>query len=473
MSNQINPNPIFRIFICLLLAFVSFRTIAQPVAKFSFAASSTCYRAGDAISVGFTDESIAGPHTSEWYFGDGSSPSRSANPTWTYTAAGVYYVTLTIKTTTNETASTTQKVIIFPAPVPTFVADTDKGCLPLKIIFTDLTKDPEIKDPVTGIVYKEKISSRQWSFGDGIIASTDGSITSNTYTRAGMKDISLTVLTEGGCSAFAQKRGMINAYKPSRADFYLPPPNACQYPVTIQSINTSLDATSYKWFVTGPSPAQIENDTVTDAKFIFDKPGTYTIRLVAKTDDGCTSERLVDFLLPSSTVSASFSSVDTACSNTNIKFTNTSSPDPLSNKWYVNGVQVGDQKDLTYFFASSGQNLVRLDAQFGACITSFEKTVFVNPLPDVRFGADTLEACSFPFDVNFTDSTKGNIIKRVWEFGDGGVLTDFPPYPSVVSHTYKSEGFFSVRLTLTTDKNCTANKFVQNLIKNLVKGFSM
>lgn len=453
----------FRLFLLLSIAFLSNPSFAQPVAKFSFLRSSTCYKAGDAIIVTFTDESLGGAHTTEWTFGDGGQ-SKNANPTWTYTAAGVYYVTLTIKTPANETSSITQQVVIFPALDIKYVSDQNKGCLPLKIVFTDLTKDLEIKDPISGVVYKEKISSRQWSFGDGIISTTDLSTVLHTYTRAGLKDVSLSVLTEGGCTDYKQTRNIVNVFKPARADFYLPEPNTCQYPVTVQSINTSVDASTYKWNVSGPAPVTISNDTATNANFIFSKAGTYTIKLVAVSDSGCSNEMSVNYVLPSTAIAASFTSLDSACLNTTIKFTNTSSPDPIANNWFINGVQVDTQKDLNYLFNVAGIFKVKLESQIGSCVASFEKNIVINDLPIVKFGADTLEACSFPFAVKFADSSSGSVVKRIWDFGDGSTLTELPPFPASTPHTFNREGGFSVRLTLTSNKNCVATKLIQNMI---------
>lgn len=463
MQNLANPHKILSLAACFAFIMLTSGVIAQPVAKFSFNRSATCFKPGDAIIVTFRDESIAEPHTTEWSFGDGGT-SRNANPTWTYTAAGVYYVTLTIKTVSNETSSVTQQVVIFPAPVISFVSDVNRGCLPLRVVFTDLTKDLEIRDPISGIVYKEKISSRQWSFGDGIVTTTDAATILHNYNRSGLKDVSLTVLSEGGCSGFAQSRNMINVFSPPRADFFMPEPNTCQYPVTVQSINTSINASQYKWSVNGPAAVTLANDTAADANFVFAQPGTYTIRLVAKTDSGCSSEQTIDYNLPATTIAARFTSVDTACANTSIRFTNISNPDPINNRWLINGVQVGTQKDLNHLFTTEGSYLVRLESQIGACAASYEKEVFINPLPVVAFSADTLESCEFPFLVNFTDSSSGNIIKKVWDFGDGSSITQLPPFNPTIQHTYNREAVFSVRLTLTTDKNCTATRNVQNMI---------
>jgi len=447
----------------LIISF-AFKSIAQPVAKFSFTRSATCIKPGDAIIVSFRDESDAGIHSTEWAFGDGGN-STNANPTWTYTTAGVYYVTLTIKTQSNETSSVTQQIVIFPLQDVNFVADLNQGCPPLKVVFTDLSKDLEIKDPISGVVYKEKISSRQWTFGDGALGTSESATITHTYVKPGSRDVVLSILYESGCSAFKQSsKSFINTFEPAFADFYLPPPNTCQYPVSVQSINNSANASTYKWSVQGPAQAAISNDADPNPVFVFQQPGTYKVKLIVTTVNGCTSESILDYYLPPTNITASFTSVDSTCANTTLKFTNTSIPDPIDNKWFVNGVQVGSQKDLSYLFSAAGSFVVKLEAQIGACSASSEKTIRVNPLPRIGFSADTLESCTFPFTVNFYDSSTGSIVRRVWEFGDGTSLTEKPPYSRTVPHVYTREGIFSVKLSLLSDRNCVVDKYVQNLI---------
>lgn len=346
-----------------------------------------------------------------------------------------------------------------------FVADVTQGCTPLKVVFTDQTKDLEIKDPISGVVYKEKISSRQWTFGDGTSGTSETASIAHTYTKSGIRDVSLTILYESGCSVYKQSpKSFINAFQPAFSDFYLPTPNTCQYPVSIQSINNSTNSVSYKWTVQGPSPVSISNDTDPNPVFGFQQPGTYRVKLIATTANGCTDEATLDYFLPPTNIAASFTSNDSACANTTIKFTNTSIPDPIDNKWFVNGIQVGNQKDLSYLFSSAGSFVVKLEAQIGACSASSEKTIRINPLPKIGFSADTLESCTFPFTVNFYDSSTGSIVRRVWEFGDGSSQTEKPPYSRNVPHIYTREGFFSVKLSLLSDRNCAVDKYVPNLI---------
>jgi PKD repeat protein len=345
----------------------SFEIVAQtPVAKFTFLRTKTCIKTtGDAVVVSFKDESLGGAHSSEWAFGDGGT-SSNPNPSRTYTAAGVYYVTLTV-TIADQSSSITQQVVIFPEPEVKFTSDINSGCPPLKVVFTDLTKALEIKDPLNGNVYKEELSSRDWTFGDGTPVITDivGSVT-HTYTTAGSRDVGLTVTSEGGCKVFASSlKGFIKVFEPAAPDFYLPPPTTCQYPVTVTATNNSVGSTTFKWSSTVPSAVTISDPAAENPSFTFSIPGNYTIKLITATVNGCIGEKEFNYFLPPTNITASFTSINNTCANTTVKFTNTSNPEPISNKWFIDGVQVGNQKDLSYPFPTAGSFLVRLETQIG------------------------------------------------------------------------------------------------------------
>jgi len=453
------------LFFLVISSFLPESSRAQLNAKFSFVRSKTCIKtSSDAVVVTFRDETTGGAHLTQWAFGDGGS-STNPNPTWTYTSAGVYYVTLTVVNAANETSFFTALVVIFPEQVVKFTADVTSGCLPLTVNLTDQTKDLEVKDPLTGNIFKEFISTRKWTFGDGTSAATGQAGISHVYTKSGNMDVGLTVVSEGGCSVFQPSpKGYITVFDPGIADFYLPPPSSCQYPVTIKALNNSTGVNQYKWTVTGPSAVTISNDADAEPDLTFPTPGTYIIKLATTTANGCKDEKTSDYFLPPTTIKASFTGPDSACSGTSLNFLNTSNPDPITNQWFINGNLIATQKDLNYTFTNAGQFTVRLQTQIGACLAFTEKTIRINPAPVADFSVDKISSCNFPFPVVFTDNSSGSIVKRVWNFGDGNSITQNSPYSPVLSHIYTRDGIFSVGLTLTSDKGCIVSKTVPNQI---------
>lgn len=138
--------------------------------------------------VDFTDQSIGFPAIQNrlWYFGDGDS-SFALNPSHTYTAPGVYDVTLI--TDNGHCFDTIVKpgfVVVDAGPQMGFSISAQAGCMPHKVFFQDTT------------TADSTIVSWTWDFGNGQVDSVAN--TATTYTAAGDYDVTLIVNTVTGCA---------------------------------------------------------------------------------------------------------------------------------------------------------------------------------------------------------------------------------------------------------------------------------
>ena len=452
------------LWLSVFLFFLSPQLQAQLSASFSVNMQSTCLKAGEGLVVRFTNETTGGPYTNDWSFGDGTT-SKAVNPIKTYTSPGVYYVNLTTKNPSNDVSATTKQIIIYPAPDVVFTTDVNSGCSPLKVNLTDKTATPEIKDPTTGVVYKDRIASWQWEFGDGNSRVTGVPSTIHTYTLAGNRRVILTLGTEFGCKTTAESAGdFIKVINNIVADFYIPPANSCKYPVTVQAANFSPTGLSYKWEVTETGPAVLTNSTEFAPFITFLQAGSYRVSLTVSNSSGCSDVLNYDYVLPPSNVINIFTAPDSACDKSTVNFINQSNPDPITQAWYINGVQQATTKDLSYQFPAPGTYMVKLESNFGTCNTSFEKNIRIDPLPVADFIQDQVASCDFPLNVKFNNKSSGNSTKLVWNFGDGTTLTEQPPFADTVKHLYNSAGVFTVVLTAITAKGCFVNMVKNNLI---------
>jgi gliding motility-associated-like protein len=452
------------LWLSVVLFFLSSQVHAQLSASFSASTQTACLKPGEGLLIKFTDETAGGAHTNDWSFGDGTN-SKAIDPIKTYTAPGVYYVNLTVKNAANDVSAITKQIIIYPAPEIVFSSDVNSGCLPLKVNLTDKTITPEIKDPTTGVVYKDRITSWQWEFADGNNRVTTVPTTSHTYTVAGNRKVILTVGTESGCRTTTEASGnFINVTDNVVADFYIPPANACQYPVTVQAANFSPTGLTYKWEVTGTGTAVLTNSTDFAPFITFLQAGSYRVTLTITTANGCSDVLNYDYVLPPSRGLSTFSSPDSACDKSTVNFINQSNPDPITQTWYINGVTQATTKDLSYQFPAPGSYVVKLECNFGTCNTSFEKSIRIDPLPVADFMQDQVFSCNFPFNVKFNSKSSGNINRLVWNFGDGATLTEQPPFADTVKHLYTRAGVFNVALTAITEKGCFVNMIKNNLI---------
>jgi gliding motility-associated-like protein len=454
--------------------FIQKTSFSQVRAIFSSAKSGTCIdptSRNSTVIVSFEDNSTStdGPLSYKWDFGDGlGGGSVLQNPSWTYSKAGIYYVTLTVTSSGGTSNSATQIIDIYEAPKVVFSANQTTGCNPFPVLFTGNTVIPNILDPVTG--KPDKIVSWIWNFGDGpdkIV--TSGNTTTHSYILSGNKKVRLQVETEKGCvSSFLSATDYIKIYESSVAGFIVAPPNSCQFPVSVKATNTTTNSSlaTYKWSISGANTANIVDPLATDAEFIFDKPGNYKIKLESSGPGGCPSTFETNYFVPANPVVSGFNSVGISCENTMVDFVNISTPNPTSNNWFVDGVSIASTKDFTYKFTLAGTYTVRLESIIGNCPTFISvKTILISKAPVVSFTADSRNNCNTPFDVKFTGTTSPDATKRVWDFGDGATLTENAPFSATNNHTYSNAGRFPVKLVAFGTNNCSAKDSVPNFIE--------
>ncbi len=109
---------------------------------------------------------------------------------------------------------------------------------------------------------------------------------------------------------------------------------------------------------------------------------------------------------------------------------------------------------LSHSYTSANDYSVRLVAMSDkGCISSFENTAIVHPLPNVYFTADKHRDCP-PLEVQFMDKStlkRDSIIGWDWSFGDGDVSLDKNTW-----HRFPfKEYLYSVKLKITTNAGCT------------------
>jgi gliding motility-associated-like protein len=97
-----------------------------------------------------------------------------------------------------------------------------------------------------------------------------------------------------------------------------------------------------------------------------------------------------------------------------------------------------------------GTHAVHVMATENGCVGTFTDSVTIYPRPVPLFDVDT--AACLPLDAQFVNtSTAWTSMQYAWIFGDGGTSTAEQPV-----HTYTTEGFHTVSLTVSTDSGCIA-----------------
>ncbi len=154
----------------------------------------------------------------------------------------------------------------------------------------------------------------------------------------------------------------------------------------------------------------------------------------------------------------------TICFNDSNTFTATP-PGLDSYVFYVNG-NLMQQDTLNVFITApifDGDTVTVLTVSLG-CVSDTSNMVFasVDPLPKPGFVSDTL--CQGEF-TTLTDTTSGNIITRLWAYGDTDPLNDTSFGQPADPHVYSSSGSFTAFLMVTDNNGCKAS-IMQTVIVN-------
>ena len=147
----------------------------------------------DGFTVNFQDNSSGNPTTFLWNFGDPASgaanTSTIANPTHTFTAAGIFNVKLVVSISGQCIDSVIRPLSVFPGFFPGFTTNAPL-CIGAPIQFTDTTRTSY------GVV-----DSWRWDFGDLATLADTSHLQNPTYTYnpAGTYTVQLIVTNSKGC----------------------------------------------------------------------------------------------------------------------------------------------------------------------------------------------------------------------------------------------------------------------------------
>ena len=169
---------------------------AAPVAPIAVAAG-TPTTGTVPLAVAFSSAGSSDPDGTiasySWVFGDGTT-STAANPAKTYTTAGTYQATLTVRDATGLTGTSVVTITARPpnvAPVARAAANVTTGVAPLAVTFSSAgSSDAD-----------GTIASYNWVFGDGTTSTAANPV--KTYSTAGSYSARLTVVDNGGLASAA------------------------------------------------------------------------------------------------------------------------------------------------------------------------------------------------------------------------------------------------------------------------------
>ncbi len=388
-----------------------------------------------------------------WDFGDGST-SAVMDPVYLYAAPGQYTVTLTIVDLSGSTHAVIHQVFVSQIPVSYFKYSTP-NCSNQSVQFTDLSH--------TLYGY---ISKWIWSYGDGtpgdtIVFPADPNL-KHDFDTAGVFNVTLTITNSFGCIASVTVPVQVIPAPITNFNFT----NNCL------EANTSFQDASYAngpgnivewWWDFGDPATGLDNfSNLMNPEHKFSAPGTYLVTHVVRNYNNCTDTIVKPVvILPATPVDFTFYHT---CIDENTHFVPDTSVMILGNiaSWYW---EFGDggisylQSPVHSYTTPGSYQVSCTITDLSGCTASRIRTVVVNPLPVAMFNFGLQRCKGVPVEFRDVSATyTGNVVKWVWDFGDGNTQTVTVPGNPNVEHTYAASGNFTVTLTITASDSCTSTQ---------------
>ncbi len=294
------------------------------------------------LTVNFTNSSSGGYTSCLWTFGDGSNSSVCNDPSHTYTATGMFSVTLAIDGPGGVDSITYPDLItVYEPVVADFSGSPTEGPKPHKVDFTNLSSGD--------------YDTCLWEFGDGG-SSSDCLDPSYTYLTGGIFTVTLTVSGPGGNDS-KSITDYITVGK-ATATFSATPLSGAA-PLTVNFSNSSTGEVSSCTWTFGDGDSSNECN---DPSHTYLTPGVYSVSLAVDGPAGSDSVTLTDLITVYEPVVADFSASPTEGPKPLlVNFTNLSSGDYDTCLWeFGDGETSSDCAAPSHTYTTSGSYTVSL-----------------------------------------------------------------------------------------------------------------
>ena len=368
----------------------------------------------DSVDV-VVQSSYTGATWQRWDFGDGFTSTAS---TVSHTYRGPTFDTIThilYDSTRICKPYDTARVIISLSPLHSFVVVPDTiGCLPFTATLYGIS-------PLLTTQY-------YWYFPNGDTAI--GSPVRHTFSPIGTYQVLCVSIDSNACVNLDSNYATIVVINDSvHAGFDMQVLNSCDSNLSINLINTSVNATQYYWdFGNG------NTSTATNPSQQYTLPGTYTIRLLAVDTTRChPRDSIYKTVTLKPNVSVYFTLAD-ICLGQTAAFVNQSNPAAQFLWEFGDGIS-STLYSPTHRYVSDGTYTVELDIKDTSTCDVYDTlrqniTVFAQPIAAFTMVKDTY---MFETPVVFTNTSQ-HYNSSLWSFGDGDTSEEANP-THVSDHT--------------------------------------
>lgn len=407
---------------------------ANPIANFTSNDSAGCIP----LIVNFSDLSIEADTNIvnwSWNFGDGAFDSLQ-NPSHTYNNVGSYTVFLQI-TDANGCQSFKN--------VPSYIQTTAKPTANFTINGSAISCDTPLTVNFTNNSFGNGALNYLWYFGDSATSISLNPV--HTYTDSGLFDVALIVTDQNGCKDSIIMFDLVRI-SDVVASFTMSNDTVCPGQQVIFT-NTSLNGQTFNWtFGDG-----VGTSTSLTPGYSYSNAGNYEITLIAIGPQGACMDTIKD-TINVELVTADFSANPVYDCDTplTVQYTNTS-VNAISWFWVFGD---GDTSTVqnpsnTYNTEGSFNDTLIVTSPHGCKDTLIKPNDISIFILKPNFIADTIKGC-IPLTVDFISITSpaDSVATYLWDFGDGTPTSSLQN----PSHTYTTDGEFSVTLTITDISGC-------------------
>jgi gliding motility-associated-like protein len=414
----------------------NFTIITSPVISFTADQTTACKVP---FTVTFTDNS-AGANQWQWNFGDGILGSGSTVQ-HTYTQAGIFTVTLTLRTVNGCQGSNTKTGYIkIVAPTLQINNLPAGGCAPYP--FT----------PQATITTNDPVQSYAWNFGDG--GTSNAATPTHPYTTTGKFTLALSVTTTQGCTANISIPNAVKVGTPPTPNFTTtpPPPLTICASDSVQFLNNSSTADKFIWsFGDGDTSHQ------PNPKHKFSAGGALSVKLVA-INNGCpdsTSKSIINVNAPVGKFTYNVKCASTG--GIDVIFTNASFIDanPTTYQWLMgdpaNTVKTGSGP-INFTYATGGIYTVKLIVDNGVCKDTFTKKIDLLT-EKASFTISNNKVCkNQPFVLTATNTNPSKVKTYQWKIGN--VIAYANDTLNKLDTFITATGLYPVELTIIDTNGC-------------------
>ena len=213
-----------------------------------------------------------------WNFGDGtpSQTTKEKNATHAFTAAGAFSITLQVKDDKGGRSKTINDTVVV-APLPTASSTT-----------VDTLTNFTFSVDTAGLC--GRVTDFSWSFGDGTPAAKNASA-SHAYADNGTFKATLTLSYKGQSSSSSLDIMVNNRAPKANITIGSVAPYYCNKPINFSGASSGDDDGTVKnWSWEFGDNA---TDNATNPTHAYVKPGSYTVKLTVKDNDGATGSTTI------------------------------------------------------------------------------------------------------------------------------------------------------------------------------------